>query len=115
MERRKSPSPLFCSSSTSAILSSVIGPSVLDGGLRNSTLSHPSGDHLLPAPNFHHVQGRYPASPFGVHRRSVPKVSRFRAGCAATPEASLLSIAAILSALPSFPNSQSRAPWPLWR
>ena len=28
------------------------------------------------------------ASPFGVHRRSAPKVSRFRAGCAATPEAS---------------------------
>src|SRR6476661_2878809 len=30
------------------------------------------------------------ASPFGVHRQSAPKISRFRAGCAATPEALLL-------------------------
>src|SRR3954466_1355244 len=30
------------------------------------------------------------ASPFGVHRQSAPKISRFRAGCAATPEATLL-------------------------
>ena len=48
--------------------------------------------------------------PFGVHRRSAPKISRFRAGCAATPEALLLSISAVL---PGFP--QSRAPWPVWR
>src|SRR3954454_8293289 len=50
------------------------------------------------------------ASPFGVHRRGAPKVSRFRAGCAATPEASLHSISAVL---PGFP--QTRAPWPVWR
>src|SRR3954467_10045180 len=50
------------------------------------------------------------ASPFGVHRRSVPKVRRFRAGCAATPEAPLLSISVVL---PGF--SQTRAPWPVWR
>src|SRR3954463_13378146 len=52
------------------------------------------------------------ASPFGVHRRSVPKVSRFRAGCAATPEAPLLSISAVL---PGFPRPQTPAPWPVWR
>src|SRR4051812_11251768 len=27
------------------------------------------------------------SKPFGVHRQSAPKISRFRAGCAATPEA----------------------------
>src|SRR4029077_11846793 len=43
---RKSPSPLFCSSSTSAILSSVIGSSVVAGGSRKSTITHLPGDHL---------------------------------------------------------------------
>src|SRR3954471_5148844 len=62
-DRRKSPSPLFCSSSTSAILSSLIGSSVLAGGPRKSTLSHLPGDHLPPAPNFHHERGRYPETP----------------------------------------------------
>ena len=33
--------PLFCSSSTSAILSSVLGSSVVAGGLRKSTATHP--------------------------------------------------------------------------
>jgi len=32
---------------------------VLAGGLRNSTLSHPPGDHPPTTPNFHHVRGRY--------------------------------------------------------
>src|SRR6185312_12668832 len=50
------------------------------------------------------------ASPFGVHQRGVPKVSRVRAGCAATPEAPLLSIYAVL---PGFPHTC--APWPVWR
>src|SRR3954468_17394373 len=50
------------------------------------------------------------ASPFGVYRQSAPKVSRFRAGCAATPEALLRSISFVL---PGF--SQTRAPWPVWR
>src|SRR5215216_1341650 len=31
------------------------------------------------------------ASPFGVHQQSAPKISRFWAGCAATPEALLLA------------------------
>src|SRR3954447_24707848 len=52
------------------------------------------------------------ASPFGVHGQGASKVSRFRAGCAATPEAPLLSISALL---PGFPNPQTRAPWPVWR
>ena len=55
------------------------------------------------------------ASPFGVHRQSAPKNSRFRAGCAATPEAPLRSISAILPALPGFSVPQPRAPWPVWR
>src|ERR1044071_1343946 len=59
-ERRKSPSSLFCSSSISAILSSVIGSSVHPGGSRKSTVSHLSDDHLPLAPNFHHLRGRYP-------------------------------------------------------
>ena len=42
------------------------------------------------------------ASPFGVHRRGAPKFSRFRAGCAATPEAPLRSISAVLPTLPGF-------------
>src|SRR4051794_28864444 len=50
------------------------------------------------------------ASPFGVHRQSAPKDSRFWVGCAATPEAPLLSISAVL---PGF--SQTRSPWPVWR
>src|SRR3954464_10883545 len=45
-----------------------------------------------------------------MHRKGAPKVSHFRAGCAATPEAPLLSISAVL---PGFP--QTRAPWPVWR
>ena len=45
------------------------------------------------------------ASPFGVHRQSAPKVSRFRAGCAATPEAPLLSISAVLPGFPSDPRA----------
>ena len=41
---------------------SVLGHRVLGAGwwARNSTLSHPSDDHLLPAPKFHHDHGRYP-------------------------------------------------------
>src|ERR1043165_1219740 len=60
-DRKKSPSPLFCSSSTSAILSSVIRSSVVVGGGRKSTLAHLPDDHLWPAPNFHHLHGRYQA------------------------------------------------------
>jgi hypothetical protein len=65
----------FCSSSTSAILSSVIGSSVVAGGSRNSTVTHLPGDHLsltrapgskfwgIPPdarspPKFHHERGR---------------------------------------------------------
>jgi hypothetical protein len=44
--RRKSESPLFCSSSTSAILSSVIGSSVVAGGSRKSTVTPLPGDRL---------------------------------------------------------------------
>jgi hypothetical protein len=43
--RKKSPSPLFCSSSTSAILSPVIGSSMRLVGLGNSTSEHLSGDY----------------------------------------------------------------------
>ena len=50
------------------------------------------------------------SKPFCLHRQSAPEVSRFRAGCAATPEAPLLSISVVL---PGFP--QTRAPWPVWR
>jgi hypothetical protein len=73
--RRTSEPPLFCSRSTSATLSSVIAPSVVAGGSRNSTGIHLPGDHLsltrapgskfwgiLPGArspsNFHHDRGR---------------------------------------------------------
>jgi hypothetical protein len=35
------------------------GSAVLDGGLRNSTVAHPPGDHPPPTLIFHHVRGRY--------------------------------------------------------
>lgn len=43
------------------------------------------------------------------------QAKRFRAGCAAIPEAPLLSISALLPALPGFPSPQSCAPWPVGR
>jgi len=43
---------------------SVVGHRVLRlaGGSRKSTLAHLPDDHLPPAQNFHHLQGRYRAS-----------------------------------------------------
>ena len=73
--RRPGPSPLLCSSSTSAILSSVIGPRSARVKHRKLHLGRLPGDHLsltrgpgamlwgippdarLP-PNFHHKRGR---------------------------------------------------------
>src|SRR4051794_22226124 len=34
-------------------------------------------------------------APFGVHRQSAPKISCFRVGCAATPEAPLPAVTAL--------------------
>ena len=51
--RRKSPSPLFSSNATGAILSSGRGV-----GLRDFNVAPPSGDHLPPASNFHRLCGR---------------------------------------------------------
>src|SRR4051812_2900352 len=55
------------------------------------------------------------ASPDSCHGRSALWVSCFRAGCAATSEANLRSISAVLPALSGFSNPQSCAPWPVWR
>jgi hypothetical protein len=49
------------------------------------------------------------ASPFGVHLQSAPKISRFRAGCASTPEAPLFQIVAIpFDAYQALPCAKSR-------
>src|SRR4051794_14371043 len=46
---------------------------------------------------------------FGVHRRSVPKISRFRAGAAAPAEAHLFQIVAIpFDAFQALPCAKSR-------
>src|SRR3954464_11205946 len=55
-ERRKSPSPAFCSNSTSGSLSSVIGPPHRsEWELRNSTLDRWSDGHLALHPHGHRI------------------------------------------------------------
>jgi hypothetical protein len=74
-----------------------------------------AGLHDRPGPGIssHDIE-RFPESadfskPFGVHRRSAPKISRFRAGCAATPEEALFSIIAIpFDAFQALPCAKSR-------
>src|SRR3954470_7105920 len=55
-ERRKSPSPAFCSNSISGSLSSVIGPPHWsEWKLRNSTLERWSDGHLALHPHGHQI------------------------------------------------------------
>ena len=80
-----------------------------------------AGLHIRPRPGDLFLGGQsFPylpdfRKPLCVHWRSAPKVNRFRAGCAATPEVSLRPISAVLPALPGFPSPQTRSLWPVWR